>query len=281
VIICKIEFAVYFSIRLWYNAVIMINILCIGDVVGAAGCRFLEKHLPSLKRLKGIALTVVNGENSAQGNGMLPESAESLFAAGADVVTGGNHTFRRREVYWLLEQNQFLLRPGNFPASAPGKGLAIVDRGRYIAAVINIQGVVFSDALDSPFDRAKALIDEAKSLGAVIIALDFHAEATAEKKALAFFLDGEISAFFGTHTHVQTSDEQILPKGTGYITDLGMTGPAISVIGVKPEQSIALMRGKLPVRFEAAEGPCRMDGCIFTVDEKTGKTLEIERISIM
>jgi len=197
-----------------------------------------------------------------------------------DVVTCGNHTFRRREIYPVLDQNLFLIRPGNYPSSAPGKGLALVDRGRWIAAVINLQGVIFLDALDCPFNRAKELITEARAAGAKVIVCDFHAEATAEKKALAFHLDGTISVIFGTHTHVQTADEQILPGGTGYISDLGMTGPYQSVIGVKAEQSIKMMKDKLPVRFENASGPCEMSCCIFTVDESTGKTESVERITV-
>lgn len=255
-----------------------LRILAIGDVVGTAGCEMLRRRLATLKRQYHIDLTIVNGENSAEGNGILPSSAEHLFTSGADVITGGNHTFRRREIIHCLEQTPALLRPANYPDTAPGQGMYIVDKGAVRIAVINLLGVVYLEPLGCPFETADRLVAQAQAENIKIILVDLHAEATAEKKALAYYLDGRVSAVFGTHTHVLTADEQILPHGTGYITDLGMTGPFESVLGVKPPLSIAKMKDKLPVRFENAPPPCILTGCIFEIDPKTGKTLTLERV---
>lgn len=255
------------------------NILCLGDVVGANGCDALRQRLPTLKKLKNIKLTIVNGENSAEGNGITPSSAEHLFTSGVDVITGGNHTFRRKEIHNMLEENQFLLRPANTPSSH-GKGLCIVDMGFVIAAVINLTGIAYMDAGDNPYQAADRLIEQAKLSGARVIVVDFHAEATGEKKALAYYLDGRVSALVGTHTHVQTADLQILPKGTGYITDLGMCGPKHSVLGIKPEIAIAKMKDDEQIRFRNADGESIINGCIFEVDEASGKTVSAELIQI-
>lgn len=256
------------------------NVLCIGDVCGSIGCNFLQKHLSSLKKQYNIDMVIVNGENSADGNGMLPGSVQQIYDSGAYVITGGNHSFRRKEIYDTLETDDTLLRPANFPDGAPGKGLTFIDFGFLTAAVINLMGTVYLEALDCPFKTADKLVEEAKAAGAKIIIVDFHAEATAEKQALGYYLDGRVSAVFGTHTHVPTADARILPKGTGYITDLGMTGPLNSVLGVKSELAIAKMKNKLPVRFELAAGECRLDGCIFEIDNKTGHTTAVKRINI-
>jgi metallophosphoesterase (TIGR00282 family) len=253
------------------------NILAIGDVVGSIGCRFLRSHLPTLKKLKAIDLVVVNGENSADGNGLTPVSVQYLFDSGADVVTSGNHSFRRRESYDLYDSCETLLRPANFPPSAPGKGFCVVDMGRIQVGVLNLMGVVYMESMESPFDCADRIL--AKGVPKITV-VDFHAEATGEKRSFAWYLDGRVSAVFGTHTHVQTADECVLPKGTGYISDLGMTGPIDSVLGVKPELTIQKMRTKMPVRFAIAEGACRIDGAIFSVDESTGKTISVERLEI-
>ena len=252
------------------------NILCIGDVVGAVGCRHLQQHLPRIKRELAVDVCIVNGENSADGNGITPVSAKHIFDAGADVITGGNHTFRRHEFYEMLEENEFLLRPANLPVGTPGRGMTVVDRGRYRVAVINLQGTVYMESLASPFE---VLDDLLKDAGKFCI-VDFHAEATAEKRALAAYADGRISALFGTHTHVATADEQVLEGGTGFITDVGMTGPIHSCLGVRTELSIEKMRTKLPVRFATAEGPCAMDGVLFTLDDATGKCTAVRRIRV-
>lgn len=257
------------------------NILAIGDIVGINGCEFLREKLSGLKKLKSIDIVIANGENCANGNGITPSGAEHIFASGVDVITTGNHAFRRKEMYDYFDENEFIVRPANFPeASTPGRGMAIIDRGRIRVAVINLMGVSFMEPLDCPFKTADRLIEKARQEYCDIILVDFHAEATGEKRALGYYLDGRISCFFGTHTHVQTADEQILPHGTGYITDLGMTGPYNSVLGVKPEIIIAKLKDKLPQRFDWAEGESKLDCVLFTVDEKTKRTTAVERLDI-
>lgn len=252
------------------------NILTIGDVVGSIGCRFLRERLPQLKKGKAVDLVIANGENSADGNGLTPTSAQFLFDSGVDVITSGNHSFRRKESYDFYDSCETLLRPANFPAAAPGKGVCIVDMGRLQVGVINLMGVVYMESMDSPFDTADRLLEGMPK----ITLIDFHAEATGEKRSFAYYLDGRVSAVFGTHTHVQTSDECVLENGTGYISDLGMTGPIHSVLGVKPELVIQKMRTKMPVRFDLSDGPCQMDCALFHIEEKTGKTESVERIQI-
>jgi len=254
------------------------KILCVGDVVGSAGCRHLEQVLPAIKRRYEVDVCIVNGENSADGNGITPFSADMLYRFGADVITTGNHVFHRREIYELLDRGDGIVRPANYPSTAPGGGVFIVDKGRYQIAVINLLGQVYLDTLACPFETLDTILSDPQLPRIRIV--DFHAEATAEKKALAYYADGRITALVGTHTHVQTADEQILPNGTGFITDLGMTGPIHSVLGIRPELAIEKMHGKLPVRFAVADGPCRMDAVVLTVDEKTGTTQAIERIGI-
>lgn len=254
------------------------KILAIGDVVSKQGCDYLRKTLPALKRELMADIVIVNGENSAVGNGILPGSAQFIFDSGADVITLGNHGLRRREIYPMLDENEFLVRPLNYHPSAPGRGTAVLDMGRCQVAIMNLQGAAYMEPIQNPFDAAEAEIERLKDMGINIIVIDFHAEATAEKRALGFFLDGRISALFGTHTHVQTSDQQVLPCGTGYITDLGMTGPYYSVLGVTPQTAIERMRTNLPVRFLNEDGVCVLEGCLFDIDEKTGKTVDIKRI---
>ena len=256
------------------------NILAIGDVVGAGGCDFLRAHLPSFKKLNQIDVCIVNGENAAPGNGITPAAAQDLFTSGADLITTGNHVYRRREIYTYLDETEYLIRPANYRAGSPGRGYQIIDKGRVQIAVINLLGVVFLDPLENPFDCVDRLLRQEEFKSCRIKIVDFHAEATAEKRALGFYLDGRVSALFGTHTHVQTADEQILPQGTGYLTDLGMTGEIQSVLGVRPELAIEKMRTGMPVRFENGDGPCMMCGCIFEIDEHSGKTTQIQRVCI-
>ncbi len=256
------------------------NILCIGDVCGHLGCEHLVKVLPKIRHTESIDFVIANGENSADGNGVLPHSAAQLLDAGIDAITGGNHTFRRREIFDMLESEHRLLRPANMPETVPGNGYALFDCGRTSVGVINLLGTTYMESLDCPFKAAEKIVAELKKQGAKIIIVDFHAEATSEKRALGFMLDGAVSAVFGTHTHVQTSDCQVLPEGTGYITDLGMTGPLNSVLGVKPEIIINKFKDKLPARFEPAAGECVLEGCIFTVDDKTGICREAKSIRI-
>lgn len=246
------------------------RILCIGDVVGSVGCAFLRSKLPAIKKFEGIDFVICNGENSSDGNGITPASAQYLFDSGVDAVTLGNHTFRRREFYDYLEENIFIARPANFPENTtPGRGIINVDTGRRIISVINIMGTSY---MDNNLDCAFACVDKMLEMAeGNIIIVDFHAEATGEKRAMGYYLDGRVSAMFGTHTHVQTSDAQVLPNGTGYITDVGMTGTIHSVLGVKSDIIINKFKSKLPARFDLASGECKMECVIFDIDEKTGK----------
>lgn len=253
-------------------------ILAIGDVVSSQGCDYLQKELWKLKKEYKPDLVIVNGENSAIGNGILPQSAQQIFDSGADVITLGNHALKRSEIYPFLDSRSDIIRPANFHKSAPGNGCALVDLGRTQAAVINLQGTVYLDNLESPFDAADREIEFARKSGAKIIIVDFHAEATAEKRALAFYLDGKVSAVFGTHTHVQTNDAQILPCQTAYISDIGMTGPYYSVLGVEPALAIEKIRTNLPVRFKNPDGPCVLEGCVMEIDEKSGLAVSIQAI---
>lgn len=255
------------------------NILFIGDVVSAVGVEKLTRTLPRFKKEHHVDVTVVNGENAAVGNGLLPATAEVLFAAGADCITGGNHTFRRRELYEYLDTSPFCLRPANYKDDAPGKGFCVVDRGFVRVGVVNLMGTVFMEPLENPFDCIDRVLKDLRDEVDFTV-VDFHAEATAEKRALGFYLDGRAAAVVGTHTHVQTADEQILPHGTAYITDLGMTGPVQSVLGVTPALAIEKMRTNLPVRFQNPDGDCLMQGMLAEIDKKTGKALRVERVSL-
>ena len=254
------------------------HILALGDVTSESGVRHLQKHLSAFKRLKNIAFTVINGEN-VSGVGLTPEQAEDLFAAGADVITLGNHTWGRMQIGDYLEDNPYILRPANYAPRTPGRGWGIYDCGRIRIGVMNLIGRCNLDwkAAD-PFAAADKLLREGEKPTFTLI--DFHAEATSEKLALAYHLDGRVSALWGTHTHVPTADERVFPKGTGYITDLGMTGPIESVLGVRPEQSVEAFLGGLPGRYRPADGPCKAQGCIFTLDDATGLCTAVERVDI-
>ena len=255
------------------------NLLFIGDVVAQAGCDKLKAALPALKREKQIDICIANGENSAQGNGMTADSAEQLFSAGVDFITGGNHTFRRREIYDYLDNSLSVCRPANYKSDCPGRGFAVLDKGFVRVGVVNVLGTVYLEPLCNPFDcvdeAIAALSDEAD-----LIVVDFHAEATAEKRAMGFYLDGRVAAVVGTHTHVQTADAQILENGTAYITDLGMTGPKRSVLGVTPELAIEKMRTQMPVRFQNPAGECCLQGLLVQVDKRTRRAVSVEPISL-
>ena len=256
-----------------------IKILCIGDVVSSEGCEFLRKKLPTFKAENNIDVCIVNGENSAVGNGMLPNSCGHIFTSGADFITGGNHSLKRREIFEYLDSSDNVIRPANYGDDVWGKGYGIIDKCSYKVGVINILGSTYMDSIGNPFDIANECIEKLKEETNIIV-VDFHAEATAEKKSLGFYLDGKVSAVYGTHTHVQTSDDVILENGTGYITDLGMTGPEISVLGVKKEIIIEKFRKGFTTMFETADTPCFMQGCIFTINKKTGKTVNIESVTV-
>ncbi len=254
------------------------NILAIGDVVGSKGCEFVRKKLPNLKKSKNIDLVIANGENSSDGNGITPTSAGHLFDSGVDVITSGNHIYRRPEISEYIEENENLIRPANYPKGAPGNGYVVFDMGRYSVLIINLMGVSFMEPLDCPFNKADEILN--KESGRKIVIVDFHAEATGEKKALGYYLDGRVSALFGTHTHIQTADETVFENGTGYITDVGMTGSINSVLGVRSELVIKKLKYKLPVRFDYMQGEQQMDCILFEIDEKTGKCLSVERMNI-
>lgn len=256
-----------------------IKILCVGDVVGSKGCDFLRKKLVDFKKENDIDICIVNGENSAVGNGMLPGSCDGIFTSGADFITGGNHSFKRREIFEYLDRFDSVIRPANFGDGVWGKGWGIIDKGAYKVGVINLLGRVWLDGHLDPFETAEKIISEINKETNIIV-VDFHAEATAEKKALGFFLDGKVSAVFGTHTHIQTSDAQIMANGTGYITDLGMTGPEESVLGIKKEIIIEKFRKGFSPLFETADTPCFMQGCVFTVDRDTAKTVDITAVTV-
>ena len=252
--------------------------LCVGDVVGEPGLLMAENHLNTLRALYGADLVVVNGEN-ANMPGIRPEQAERLFMAGADVVTLGNHTWRRREIGHFLNEKANLLRPENFPSHNPGGGhfVAITGSGLRVCVISLVGKCLMDFHPDNPFSVIDRLLP---TVVADVIVVDMHAETTSEKAAMAYHLDGRVQALFGTHTHVQTADECILPGGLGFITDIGMTGPAQSVLGVKPEQSVANFRGDVPQRFEAATGPCKLEGVLFDIDESAGRCREVQRVAI-
>ncbi len=254
------------------------NILAVGDVRGDTGLEFLEEHLRSVKSLYGIEFCVVNGEN-ASGKGRSPQQAEAMLSAGADVGTLGNHAFNRRNGLNTLDENPYIIRPANFAPQTPGRGWGDYDSPYGKVRVINLIGrcgMLFGP--DNPFFEADRIL---KNAPPKFVLVDFHAEATSEKAAMGYYLDGRVSAVWGTHTHVQTSDGRVLPKGTGFITDLGMTGPVETVIGIKPEQSIPMFLGNPPERHDQAPGPCKLEAAIVRLDGETGLCREVEAIRIM
>lgn len=259
------------------------RVLCLGDVVGVPAVEALRRRLPSLQRENGVQFTVVNGENArlGQGNGLSAEDAEALFDAGADVITGGNHSFRQRSVYGMLDERPELLRPINASPAAPGHGAVLVQAGGVSVLVLNAVGQSFMDppAENPIFSLERALAREKGRYDLAI--LDFHAEATGEKFALASLFDRKIGIIFGTHTHVQTADEQILPGGSAYITDAGMCGPRSSCLGVASECIAEKMRTGMPQKFCLAETPLVLQGILVTLECRPGGMvpLEIRRIS--
>lgn len=255
------------------------KVLAVGDITGESGVDFLRRHLGRLKREKGIDFAVVNAENAA-GNGLLPAQAEDIFAAGADVITLGNHTFGKMQIAHFLEENPYILRPANYTGRAPGKGWGVYDCGRVQVGVLNLIGRCGLDFnAENPFTTADRVLKNADKPTFVLV--DLHAQATSEKLAMSYYLDGRVSALWGTHTHVPTADEHVCPKGTGYITDLGMTGPRESVLGIRPEQSVEFFLGGLPGRYRTAEGACKLQGAIFTLDSGTGLCVGVERIEVL
>lgn len=253
-----------------------LRLLAVGDVVGEPGLAFLNRRLRTLKKQYDVHFTVVNGEN-ASGVGLTPAQANDILNAGADVITLGNHTWNRMQIVRALDENPYLLRPANYTSKAPGRGLGIYDGPRGLRiAVMNLIGRCELDFnADSPFAVADKLL---KDVDADVVVVDFHAEATSEKGCMAFHLDGKAQALWGTHTHVPTADCQVLPKGLGFVTDLGFTGPALSVLGVRPDQALNRFLGAPPTRFESADGPCKMDAVLFTIDTSTKHCTSVVRV---
>ena len=256
----------------------ILNVLAVGDVVGDSGVEYLSRHLRGLKKLKGVHFTVVNGEN-ASGVGILPRQAREIFDAGADVVTLGNHTWNKLQIADYLDECPYILRPANYSPRVPGRGWAVLDgpRGLRIGVVSLIGRTGLDPNVDNPFTTADQVLAQ---MDADLALVDFHAEATSEKGAMAWYLDGRAQAVWGTHTHVPTADCQLLPKGTGFVTDLGMTGPYRSVLGIRPEHSMNLFLGGLPRRYEEAEGPCKLEACRFTIDTEKKRCVEVRRADL-
>ena len=251
------------------------RVLCVGDVVGGPGMERVRRSLRKLKNSLGADFVIVNGENASV-VGITPEQAEDILDAGADVITLGNHSFGKREIIRYLEDSRRMLRPANYAPQAPGRGWEVYESRFGDVAVIDLIGRCAMDYTpDNPFLLVEKLL---KKITARIILVEIHAEATSEKLAMGYMLDGRVSAVWGTHTHVPTADARVLPKGTGYVTDLGMTGPRESVLGIRPELSIAKFRGDLTERYRWADGPTKLEGVLFTLDASTGKCLRAERI---
>mgnify|MGYP003290136863 FL=1 len=239
-----------------------------------------QQDLGRLKRQYGADIVIVNGENAAERNGITEKQFRDLRFAGADVVTLGNHAWANQEIYNFIDREDAIIRPVNYPAGTPGRGYTIVDMGRVQVAVVNLLGNVYVSTLPSPFTMIDALLDELKQQGVRHIIIDFHAEATSEKIAFAHYIDGRVSAVLGTHTHVQTADACVLPKGTAYISDVGMTGAIHSVLGVKTELSIQQFVTQIPVRFQHAEGEARLCAVVVELDDKTGLAKSITPIQV-
>ncbi len=253
------------------------NILAIGDVVGEIGVSALERNLRRIKQENEVDFTVVNGENAA-GVGITPSLVHRLYTAGADVITLGNHVWGKREIARFLDEDGYILRPANLADLAPGRGHGIFHVKSKMICVINLIGRCGMDfGPDNPFSCVSRLLRETSRLADFTV-IDFHAGATSEKIAMAYHVDGKVSALWGTHTHVQTADECIFPGGLGYVTDIGMTGPIHSVLGVRPEQSLKMFRGEVPVRFETASGPCRICGAVFRLDDQDFRCQSVQRI---
>ncbi|RDW19551.1 TIGR00282 family metallophosphoesterase [Oceanobacillus arenosus] len=256
------------------------KILFIGDVVGSPGREMVQEYLPKLKDKYHPNLTIINGENAAAGKGITEKIYKQFLEWGAQVVTMGNHTWDKKEIFEFIDDAKNMIRPANFPEGNPGKGIVFININGIEVAVINMQGRTFLPAIDDPFRKIDELIDEAKKRTNIIF-VDFHGEATSEKQAFGWYIDGRVSAVVGTHTHTQTADERILPAGTAYITDVGMTGPYDGILGVEREAVIKRFLTSLPVRFETTkEGRTQLNGFFVTIDDSSGKATKVERIMI-
>jgi 2',3'-cyclic-nucleotide 2'-phosphodiesterase len=256
------------------------KLLFIGDVVGSLGREMVTEYLPKLKSKYQPAFTIVNGENAASGRGITEKIYKQLLQDGANMVTMGNHTWDNKEIFNFIDNTKQIVRPANFPKGTPGKGLVFASVHGKEIAIINAQGRTFMPPLDDPFLVVDELVEEAKKRTSIIF-VDFHAEATSEKQAMGWFLDGKVSAVIGTHTHVQTADNRILPKGTAFMCDVGMTGPYDEVLGMSKESVIKRFQTSLPVRFEVPKtGRKVLSGCLIEISDKTGEAKSIQRILI-
>ncbi len=256
------------------------RLLFVGDVTGKVGRRMACTHLGTLKQEHGVDVCVINGENAAGGFGLNNSHVDELLDAGADVITSGNHIWNRKETSDFILREPRLLRPGNYPPRTPGKGIFVLETEQGSLAVLNLMGRVFMPPIECPFREADSLI---KSVGreTKMIIVDFHAEATSEKVAMGWHLNGRVSAVFGTHTHIQTADERVLPKGTAFITDVGMTGPRNSIIGMKTEIVLEKFITGLPRRFEVAGGEGQLNGVLVEIDPDTGRAFSVERVQVL
>ena len=257
----------------------LLNVLAVGDVVGEGGQDILSRRLPGLREETGAHFCVVNGEN-ASGVGITPAQARRVLEAGADVITLGNHTWNRIQIGAFLDKEDRILRPANYAGRVPGRGWGVFQGPEGLRiGVVNLMGRVdLNPNLDSPFQMADRVLNQLRDCSVILV--DFHAEATSEKGAMAWHLDGRVQALWGTHTHVPTADTQIMPQGTGFVTDLGMTGPIRSVLGIKPELSLNLFLGGLPRRYEEGEGPCKLNACRFTIDTEKKRCVEVRRTDL-
>ncbi|MBI4976107.1 MAG: TIGR00282 family metallophosphoesterase [Spirochaetes bacterium] len=257
----------------------LLTILCLGDIIGEGGRSAIAAKLTALKAAYTVDFTIANGENAAGGFGITRDVANELFTVGIDAITSGNHIWKSKDVFAMIAEEKRLLRPFNYPEGAPGNGFTVFTVGEYKIGVLNLLGRTFMDPVDCPFRRgahAVRLIQRETN----IIIVDFHAEATAEKQALGYHLDGTVSAVVGTHTHVQTADEHILPKGTAYMSDLGMCGGEFSIIGMKKDPALKRFLTYLPHKFEVEREQPMINGCVIRIDADTGRAAGIERVLV-
>jgi metallophosphoesterase (TIGR00282 family) len=255
------------------------NVLMIGDIFGESGRAALARLLPRLREEHAVHFCVVNCENAAGGFGVTPPMARQMLDQGADVLTSGNHIWDKKEIVEFITRENLLLRPANFPAGTPGVGHVTVKAGPHRVAVLNLMGRVFMNPIDCPFRKADEVLPELRKETPIIL-VDMHCEATSESQAMGWYLDGRVSAVVGTHRHVQTADERVLPGGTAYITDLGMTGPTEGVIGVDRDTILQRFLTQMPVRFEPARGPAALHGVLISIDAETGRAQDIRRLRV-
>jgi metallophosphoesterase (TIGR00282 family) len=255
------------------------RILAIGDIVGPQAVEYIRRRLWDFRRTNEINLTVANAENACTGNGLDTQTAKGLLASGVDIITSGNHIWHKRDIREYLDSADAIIRPANYRTTTPGSGYTKITVDGYVYLVINVLGVVYMDPLDNPFYTVERILNHERGHYDFAI-LDIHAEATSEKQALAYFFDGRIHVIFGTHTHVATADERVMPRGSGYITDLGMCGPVNSVLGIRPEIIIEKLTTNMPVRFDIAEGDIEACGAVFTLDLDKKCVVSVERVKI-